>query len=402
MRSLALALAVAAALTISAMFIFEVRSGNVGRGKSDHRLALGKRKRDAPNHRRRIDKGKKRQRVHRKRQPDQLAEAAPSPRKASPAWSPPGSAGKYNISSPSYLKSEMVRVLNLRNRKVLFLLERMHKYSPPHISWSTISLDVKGRSYLLLLGWEKYLNPDFGKWKGTRHLSSIRKHPGVRCILVDIRTQATMLACTPEGKVVVNSINSVVFKIFREARGKQWEPIVFTHETSDFQKMYMLRVLESHISVNVEETWRGILATVRRCSRSSVEKGKIYNPEMSVVVRDKSTSYKEALCRDSVKFVYGKKCKIERVRPAWLKSPHSKFSLELDVFCKAEDLAVEYNGKQHYIFDRESSMKNRIEKDLSKLFQTRNRRVRLIVVPYLISDMDILRYIVLSVACHSH
>lgn len=304
--------------------------------------------------------------------------------------------------TPRVMITEMRRVIRMKNRNTLQIMGRMARTASCGMHWRTINIDVKGASYLLLLGVHESLNRDFRRWKREKHLTSILDHPGARCIVVDIRTQSTMLACTDLGRQVINCINAVMFKIMREARAKLWEPVVLTYEISDQHKIHMLKMLEAHISVGHEKTWRDILSNVHRCNSGSAETGMIYNPNMAVLVSNVSTGYKEALCRDSIQFIYGQTCTINRVRPKWLKSPHSRYSLELDVFCEAEAVAVEYNGKQHYMFDRESEMKDRVEKDLSKLFQTRDRRVNLIVVPYLVSDKDILRHIVLSVACGYH
>lgn len=127
-------------------------------------------------------------------------------------------------------------------------------------------------------------------------------------------------------------------------------------------------------------TWRFIRASIAGASKSDSE-GSVYHPSMEVTVSDQNTSYKEALCKHALQSVYGKACAVKRVRPQWLKSPHSRYSLELDAYCQVREVAVEYNGKQHYTFKCLEDMHDRVEKDLSKLKQTRKMGVHLIVIP---------------------
>lgn len=292
----------------------------------------------------------------------------------------------------------IVCVKNEYTAQMLQLLQRSVK----GVRWSTVTVKIlKVLGYDLVIGVPSHLNSGYVFNSGNRGpdkpvFSSAANHGGNRCILIDFRTQSTMLAFSKAGKAMVASINYSVSRGLESAKSVSWEPLVLSYESSLDEKISMLRTLVSHLSLDCEKSWRNIAKTIPRVS-SAASTVKIYDPIIESVSVNSTTSYREAICRDILKTLYD--LPVTRERPTWLKSPHSKFSLELDVYCKDSAVAVEYNGKQHYVFDSISDMTDKVEKDISKLRQTRSRSIHLVVVPYTVQAKDIFRHIVLSLSC---
>lgn len=91
-----------------------------------------------------------------------------------------------------------------------------------------------------------------------------------------------------------------------------------------------------------------------------------------------------------------------KVRPSWLRNPKTNSPLEIDLYSQELNLAVEYNGKQHYeyipfIHKRESNYKDTLFRDKSKIDLLCKRRVRYIVIPYTQKD-NLYEYLVNSLA----
>jgi hypothetical protein len=84
--------------------------------------------------------------------------------------------------------------------------------------------------------------------------------------------------------------------------------------------------------------------------------------------------------------------KFDNVRPSWLVNPVTGQSLELDCYNEKLKLAVEYNGIQHYKFNKymhqnsRDKFQNQQYRDLIKKDLCQKNNVHLIVVPY---DIDI-------------
>ncbi len=204
---------------------------------------------------------------------------------------------------------ERRRILKSRSSKMEHLIGILN-CSVSGVTWKMLKVDVRrGMTYDLLLGIPHRLNPE--STNASRDTDSIpaddvKGHVGKRCILLDVRTQATMISCVEEGKRMVEDINISVGRIFRIARQKLWEPIVFTYETTTRVQVEMLRKLNKHLLPDVEETWKSMLLTVRGVDADRTSDVRVYDPILQVVVSDSTTSYREALCRDSVKTVYGR------------------------------------------------------------------------------------------------
>lgn len=95
--------------------------------------------------------------------------------------------------------------------------------------------------------------------------------------------------------------------------------------------------------------------------------------------------------------------KFPNVRPDFMENNRTKRCLELDCYNEKLNLALEYNGKQHYkyvpIFHKgdKDAYKSQKERDELKKKICAIRDITLIVVPYTVPFKDIERYIVNSV-----
>lgn len=95
--------------------------------------------------------------------------------------------------------------------------------------------------------------------------------------------------------------------------------------------------------------------------------------------------------------------KFPNVRPEFMENNKTKRCLELDCYNEKLNLALEYNGKQHYkyvpIFHKgdRNAYKSQKERDELKKKICTLRNITLIVVPYTVPFKDIERYIVNSV-----
>jgi hypothetical protein len=113
----------------------------------------------------------------------------------------------------------------------------------------------------------------------------------------------------------------------------------------------------------------------------------------------------ETACGDALKSLFGPThIWQQQYRPDWLlyKFPGRKTpprNLELDWFCDTLQLAVEYNGSQHYRVEPEfhgtdeALARRRLwgqqQRDLWKAQQCTRNHIRLVVVPYTVATRDI-------------
>lgn len=95
--------------------------------------------------------------------------------------------------------------------------------------------------------------------------------------------------------------------------------------------------------------------------------------------------------------------KFPNVRPEFMENNKTKRRLELDCYNEKLNLALEYNGKQHYKYvpifhgsDRNAYKSQKDRDELKKAICTL-RNITLIVVPYTVPFKDIERYIVNNV-----
>ena len=87
----------------------------------------------------------------------------------------------------------------------------------------------------------------------------------------------------------------------------------------------------------------------------------------------------------------------KKIRPDWLKNK-TGCNLELDIYNEELKLAFEYNGEQHYKFNKyfhesEDAFEKQQERDKLKGQLCKQHNVTLIVVPYTVQEKDIYDYI---------
>lgn len=82
--------------------------------------------------------------------------------------------------------------------------------------------------------------------------------------------------------------------------------------------------------------------------------------------------------------VFGEK--FTKVRPEWLRSPHTNFPLEIDLYSEKLNLAIEVNGAQHYkdinffYKGKVDGFKKRVVIDRFKSKTIRSRKINLVVI----------------------
>ena len=85
--------------------------------------------------------------------------------------------------------------------------------------------------------------------------------------------------------------------------------------------------------------------------------------------------------------------KFRKVRPNFLNSHKTHHNLELDMYCEELNIAVEYNGRQHYEYvpyyhKCKEDFYDQVKRDRLKQTLCRKHKVKLIVVPYWITDIE--------------
>ena len=117
----------------------------------------------------------------------------------------------------------------------------------------------------------------------------------------------------------------------------------------------------------------------------------------------------EQICRLTMEAIYG--VPFPTVRPSWLVNPETGHLLELDCYNEQLNLAVEYNGKQHYHYDgpdetgltvteatgfhrSQAAFEASLRRDSYKRKLCRDHHVFLIIVPYTVANRDIPNFIV--------
>lgn len=101
---------------------------------------------------------------------------------------------------------------------------------------------------------------------------------------------------------------------------------------------------------------------------------------------EKKTSRGENICKRVMEELTGKP--FNNVRPKWLINPVTQQPLELDCYNEELRIAVEYNGKQHYEYNKfmhqnsKDKFYNQQYRDLIKQDLCKKNNVLLITVPY--------------------
>jgi len=109
------------------------------------------------------------------------------------------------------------------------------------------------------------------------------------------------------------------------------------------------------------------------------------------------TSRGEKRCKEFLEFLFKKP--FEKARPPFLINPVTNQPLELDCYSDELKLAVEYNGKQHYEYNKmmhqnsRHSFQNQQYRDHMKKEMCDRNGVRLIIVPYSVAQDKIPEYL---------
>ena len=116
-------------------------------------------------------------------------------------------------------------------------------------------------------------------------------------------------------------------------------------------------------------------------------------------VVQKNVSKGEAECRRVLQQIFRKP--FNTSRPNFLRNPVTgdNFNLELDCFEEYLNLAVEYNGQQHYKFlpyfhKNKEAFRNQGYRDELKKRMCKDNKINLITVPYTIKIPDIEKYLI--------
>lgn len=98
----------------------------------------------------------------------------------------------------------------------------------------------------------------------------------------------------------------------------------------------------------------------------------------------------EKKCKEFLEYYFQKQ--FEKVRPDFLINPVTHQPLELDCYNEELRLAVEYNGKQHYVYNKmmhqnsKDSFRNQQYRDHIKKDLCEKHGIRLIIVPYSVQE----------------
>lgn len=108
---------------------------------------------------------------------------------------------------------------------------------------------------------------------------------------------------------------------------------------------------------------------------------------------EKRSSKGENMCRKVMEELTGKPFK--NVRPKWLMNPVTHQPLELDCYNEELRIAIEYNGKQHYEYNKymhqnsKDKFYNQQYRDIIKQDLCKKNNVVLITVPYNVPEHKI-------------
>lgn len=101
----------------------------------------------------------------------------------------------------------------------------------------------------------------------------------------------------------------------------------------------------------------------------------------------------ELACKQFAEFYF--QCRFDKIRPDFLKNPVTGENLELDLFNDELQLAIEYNGIQHYQYnafmhkDSRDRFQNQQYRDMIKKDLCHKAGIRLITVPYSLPHEEI-------------
>ena len=113
-------------------------------------------------------------------------------------------------------------------------------------------------------------------------------------------------------------------------------------------------------------------------------------------IKKKFESKGELECKRAIQKLTGKY--FFKVRPAFLLNQITNQNLELDCYNDELKIAIEYNGKQHYVYTpyfhkNKEDFLNTQYRDMIKKDLCKKNGIKLIVVPYTVKHKDIEHYI---------
>ena len=119
-------------------------------------------------------------------------------------------------------------------------------------------------------------------------------------------------------------------------------------------------------------------------------------------VWNENDSKGENVCRRAMIEITGEN--FYKVRPKWLINPVTNSPLELDNYNESLRIAVEYNGEQHYKYnkfmhgDSKEKFQNQQYRDLIKQDLCKKNNVHLIIVPHYIKLKNIKKFLIKEVS----
>ena len=111
----------------------------------------------------------------------------------------------------------------------------------------------------------------------------------------------------------------------------------------------------------------------------------------------KGKSKGEIICRGTLQYMYD--CEFPTKRPKFLTNPETGRRLELDCYNENINIAVEYNGEQHYKYTPfiqkggETEFVDQVKRDKLKATICKKQKVNLIIVPYTVKHDMIPKFI---------
>jgi len=107
---------------------------------------------------------------------------------------------------------------------------------------------------------------------------------------------------------------------------------------------------------------------------------------LSPTTKEKYASLGERYCIEFLELLFPGH-KFKKIRPKWLRNPKTNRPLELDGYCEELMIAIEYQGKQHYVWPNFTKCSRKEffaqqERDRIKEETCINKNICLIQVPY--------------------
>lgn len=159
---------------------------------------------------------------------------------------------------------------------------------------------------------------------------------------------------------------------------------------------------DSHDDNHNEKGWGNVLAFLAYISQE-LKKNKSQSHEKDCKEVEKETkgrgkfeSKGEKICRETLEKIFKKP--FPNVRPKWLKNPETGKCIELDCYNEDLQIAVEYNGIQHYQWPNFTGQTRekfdaQLRRDNYKKKACKERNIHLIIVPYTVKHKNIYQYI---------